>query len=164
MKSNVPSVFGTLSQAPSVKVSGNRTGARACSELTIFWSALIVFISESEFSVSPHTHIHHVILFCSPYSAHLHDYRIFVWSKSYILGTSNEVVTPVDMITESHNSKVERSNSPVCRPTEQIVVIPRTRRRGWYTSSGLARRDISAQQASRKKRCYGKWKNEEASA
>jgi len=32
IKSNVPSVFGTLSQAPSAKVSGNRTGARACSE------------------------------------------------------------------------------------------------------------------------------------
>ena len=31
-KSNVPSVFGTLSQASSTKVSGNRTGARACSE------------------------------------------------------------------------------------------------------------------------------------
>ena len=31
-KSNVPFVFGSLSQAPSAKVSGYRTGARACSE------------------------------------------------------------------------------------------------------------------------------------
>ena len=32
--SNIPSVFMSLSQAPSAKVSGDRTGARACSEPT----------------------------------------------------------------------------------------------------------------------------------
>ena len=32
LKLNVPSVFVSLSQAPSAKVSGDRTGARACSE------------------------------------------------------------------------------------------------------------------------------------
>ena len=40
--SNVPSVFVSLSQAPSAKVSGSRTGARACSESSQFPSVVIV--------------------------------------------------------------------------------------------------------------------------
>ena len=34
---NIPFVFGSLSQAPSAKVSSSRTGARACSEPIVWW-------------------------------------------------------------------------------------------------------------------------------
>jgi hypothetical protein len=64
MKSNVPSVFGTLSQAPSAKVSGNRTGARACSEpreiqVGIFSST--PFTSSSHSSASANTDLSDVV-------------------------------------------------------------------------------------------------------